>query len=83
MRILAAIAVIGIVLAILAAVFFFGGFYSVAGTAEDPAIVRWALVQVRTASINRHAHDQPPSTFNDPRATPASFCMASSRSRLW
>src|SRR6186997_1693347 len=66
MRLLALIGTLAIVVGIGAAVFFFGGFYSVAGTAEDPAIVRWALVQVRTASINRHAHDQPPSTFNDP-----------------
>jgi mono/diheme cytochrome c family protein len=65
MRILAAIGALAIVGAIGAAVFFFGGFYSVAGTAEDPAIVHWALVQVRTASINRHALDQPPANFNE------------------
>jgi mono/diheme cytochrome c family protein len=63
MRILAAIGALAIIVAVGAAVFFFGGFYSVAG--EDPAVVRWALVQVRTASINRHAHDQPPANFND------------------
>jgi mono/diheme cytochrome c family protein len=66
MRILAAIGALAIIVAVGAAVFFFGGFYSVAGTAGDPAIVDWALVRVRTASINRHAHDQPPPTFNDP-----------------
>ena len=66
MRILAAIGALAIIGAIGAAVFFFGGFYSVAGTAEDPAIVHWALVQVRTASINRHALDQPPANLNDP-----------------
>src|ERR1044071_1050985 len=47
-----------------ASVFFFGGYYSVAGTAEDPGIVRWALIQVRTASINRHAVDQPPGNLD-------------------
>jgi len=47
-----------------AAVFFFAGYYSVAGTAEDPAIVHWALTQVRSASINRYAHDQPPPAIN-------------------
>jgi mono/diheme cytochrome c family protein len=66
MRILAAIGALAIIVAVGAVVFFFGGFYRVAGTAEDPAIVRWTLIQVRTASINRHAHDQPPATFNDP-----------------
>jgi mono/diheme cytochrome c family protein len=65
MRILAVIGGLAIIVAIGAAVFFFGGFYSVAGTAEDPAIVHWALVQVRTASIDRYAHDQPPASIND------------------
>jgi mono/diheme cytochrome c family protein len=66
MRILATIGALAIILGLSAAVFFFGGFYSVAGTAEDPAIVNWALVKVRTASINRYAHDQPPASINDP-----------------
>ena len=54
MRILAVVGALAIIAGISAAVFFFGGFYSVAGTAEDPALVRWALIQVRTASIDRH-----------------------------
>jgi mono/diheme cytochrome c family protein len=66
MRILATIGGLAIAVAIGAAVFFFGGFYSVAGTAEDPAVVNWALVQVRTASIDRYANDQPPASINDP-----------------
>ena len=66
MRILALIGALAVIGAIGAAVFFFGGFYSVAGTMEDPAIVHWALVQVRTASIKNYAHDAPPATFNDP-----------------
>ena len=65
MRILAAIGALAIIVGIGAAIFFFGGFYSVAGTAEDPAIVTWALTRVRTASINRHAGDQPPASIND------------------
>jgi mono/diheme cytochrome c family protein len=68
MRILAAIGALALVVAVGAAVVFFGGFYSVAGTQEDPAIVHWALVQVRTASINRHAHDTPPASINSPNA---------------
>jgi mono/diheme cytochrome c family protein len=64
MRILAAIGALAIIVGIGAAVFFFGGFYSVAATAEDPAIVTWALTQVRTASIDRHAQDLPPPSLD-------------------
>ncbi len=71
MRILAAIGGLAIVVAIGMAAFFFGGFYSVAGTTEDPAIVHWALLQVRTASINRHAQDQLPPSISDPASVPA------------
>src|SRR5690242_3399206 len=66
MRFLAFIGALAIIVGIGAAVFFLGGFYSVAGTAEDPGIVKWALVQVRTASINRHATDVPPASISDP-----------------
>ena len=55
MRFFGFIGLVGIALAIAAAVFFFGGFYSVAGTQPDPAIVATALTQVREASISRHA----------------------------
>ncbi|MFZ0067623.1 MAG: c-type cytochrome [Pseudolabrys sp.] len=65
MRIFAVVGALAIIAGIGAAVFFFGGFYSVAGTAEDPAIVRWALIQVRTASIDRHAQDRPPASISD------------------
>ena len=68
MRILAVIGALAIIVGIGAAVFFFGGFYSVAGTAEDPAIVTWALTRVRTASIDRHAQDQPPAFHQRRRA---------------
>jgi mono/diheme cytochrome c family protein len=71
MRILAMIGALAIIVGVGVAIFFFGGYYSVAGTAEDPAIVRWALIQIRTASINRYAHDQPPATINDPATTQA------------
>jgi mono/diheme cytochrome c family protein len=66
MRIPAAIGTLAVIGAAGAAAFFFGGFYSVAGTVKDPDIVHWALVQVRTASIKRHADDEPPATFNEP-----------------
>jgi mono/diheme cytochrome c family protein len=65
MRILSAIGALAIVAGIAAAAFFFGGFYDVAGTSEDPSLVTWALTQVRTASINRHANDAPPASFKD------------------
>jgi mono/diheme cytochrome c family protein len=66
LRILAAIGALAIVSALAAAVFFFGGFYNVAGAAPDLGIVRWALVQVRTASIDRHADRQTQSGMDDP-----------------
>ena len=66
MRFLAVIGALAIVVAVGAAVYFFGGFYSVAGTQEDPALVHWALVKVRTVSIARHATDTPPANLSDP-----------------
>jgi cytochrome c553 len=65
MRLLTLIGALAVIAGIGAAVVFFGGFYSVAGTQEDPAAVHWALVQVRTASIVRHAHDIPPTNLGD------------------
>jgi mono/diheme cytochrome c family protein len=65
MRLLATIGALAIVFGIGCAVFFFGGYYSVAGTAEDPAAVSWALTKVRVASVNRHATDSPPASFGD------------------
>ena len=66
MRLLAFIGALAILVAIAAAVYFFGGFYSVAATQEDPAFVKWALVNVRMASINRHATDAPPIPIDNP-----------------
>jgi hypothetical protein len=71
MKIFAAIGFLAVAAAVVAAGFFFGGFYSVAGTAEDPAIVKWALVHVRTASINRNAKDTPPANLGDPATVQA------------
>src|ERR1700748_1051991 len=65
MRVLATIGALAIVVALGCAVYFFGGYYSVAGTTEDPAAVTWALTKVRTASIERHANDTPPTSLND------------------
>jgi len=71
MPILAKVGGLAILAGAGAAVFFFGGYYSVAGTAEDPGVVTWALTQVRTASIDRHALDQPPASISDPASVQA------------
>src|SRR5215475_1003600 len=71
MRVLSAIGALAIVAGIACAVFFFGGFYSVAGTADDPAAVTWALTRVRTASIDRHANDKPPVSLDDAKTVQA------------
>ena len=65
MRLLAVIGALAIVFAIGAAVYFFGGFYSVAAT-EEIAPVAWVLVHVRQASIDRHAAEGPPMSLDDP-----------------
>jgi mono/diheme cytochrome c family protein len=71
MRVLALIGALAIVVAVGAAVYFFGGFYSVAATEAEPAPVAWALVKVREASVGRHASEQPPASFNDQASVPA------------
>jgi hypothetical protein len=69
MRILTFLALIG-TLAMLGGVgiatFFFGGFFNVAANHPDPDIVNWTLVQVRKASVTRHATDHPPGSLDDP-----------------
>ena len=65
MKILALIGLLAILAAIAAGVFFFGGFYSVAGTAGEPEVVKWALSKVRQASVVRHAKDRPPGSLDD------------------
>jgi mono/diheme cytochrome c family protein len=64
MRLLAVIGALAIVVAIAAAVYFFGGFYSVAAT-EEIRPVAWVLAQVRQASVDRHATDGPPMPLDD------------------
>ena len=66
LKFLASIGVLAILGAIVVGIYFLGGYYSVAGTAPDPSLVAWALAQVRTASIERHAKDNPPLSLNDP-----------------
>jgi mono/diheme cytochrome c family protein len=66
MKFLSLVGALAIIIAVAAAVFFFGGFYDVAATQPDPGIVSWALEHVREASIERHAVDQPPVSMEDP-----------------
>ncbi len=66
MRLLALIGALGLIGAIVAAAYFFGGFYSVAGTADEPEIVKSVLIRVRTASIARHAKDPAPANLEEP-----------------
>src|SRR5947209_18207106 len=62
---LALIGLLAILTGIGAGFFFFGGYYSVSTTAYEPAIVRWAFVSVREASVRRHANDMPPSPLDN------------------
>jgi mono/diheme cytochrome c family protein len=65
MRILSLIGALGVLGAIAAAVFFFGGYFNIAATQQDPGIVVWAIEHVREASIDRHATDAPPANLGD------------------
>lgn len=65
MRLLALIGALGLIGAVIAAGFFFGGFYSVAGTAYEPEIVKSVLIRVRTASVARHAKDPAPANLEE------------------
>jgi cytochrome c553 len=71
MRILAVIGALAIVVALVAAVYFFGGIYSVAASNEDAGPVAWALTKVRTASIGRRGREKPPISLDDAAAVQA------------
>ena len=71
MRLLALIGFLAIVVGVAALVFFFGGFFNVAATNAEPAPVSWALINVRMASIDRNATEQPPSGFDTPEKVQA------------
>ena len=66
MRILAGIGFVASVIAVGAAIFFFGGFFNVAASEKDPDFVNWFLIQVRTASIRHHASDAVAVSLEDP-----------------
>ena len=71
MRFLAFIGALAILGAIAAAIYLFGGFYSVAENEDNPAIVDWALASVRGASVAGHATDQPLANLDDPETVKA------------
>ena len=71
MRFLTFIGALAIVVAVAAAVYFFGGFYTVAATQPDLAVVDWALKTVRMASMSRHATERVPATLDDPAVVQA------------
>jgi mono/diheme cytochrome c family protein len=66
MRLLAAIGALTVVVAVAGAVYFLGGFYSVAATEPHFDIVAWGLERVREASIKRHSVGAPPISLEDP-----------------
>jgi mono/diheme cytochrome c family protein len=67
MRFLAAIGALAIILAAVAGIFFFGGFYDVAAAVDDPSFVKWALIRTRTASVAHHEGElgDPPLALDD------------------
>ena len=71
MRFLALIGALAIIAAIAAAIYFFGGFYNVAETADNPAIVDWALASVRGASVVAHGTAAAPANLDDPATVKA------------
>jgi mono/diheme cytochrome c family protein len=65
MRVLAVIGALAIVVAVAAAAYFFGGFYDVAASTDDPKPVEWMLVRVREASMDRRSNDKAPIKLDD------------------
>jgi mono/diheme cytochrome c family protein len=64
MRLLSLIGLLAIVVGIAALVFFFGGFFNVSAQNEEPAPVKWALIKVRMAAVDRYATANPPSGYD-------------------
>ena len=71
MRFLALIGALAIIVAVGAAIYFFGGFYSVAENEDNPAVVDWALASIRGASVAGHATETPPANLDDPETVKA------------
>jgi mono/diheme cytochrome c family protein len=65
MRFLAFIGALAILGGLALAFYFFGGFYNVGQSADNPALMDWALSSVRGASVAGHATDVPPANLDD------------------
>ena len=65
-NVLAAIGLLSVIMGASAAIFFFGGYFNVAATASEPALMRWALIHVREASVQRHANELPSVALTSP-----------------
>jgi hypothetical protein len=66
MRYLAIIGILAIIAGIGAAIYFFGGYYSVAAAEPSLGIIDWALEHIRDASIEHHATGPSPVRLDDP-----------------
>ena len=77
--ILSLIGVLAILGAVFAAAFFFGGFFNVAASEDDPDFVNWAIEHVRAASIARHATVLPTGSLDDPALVQAGAKAFSTR----
>jgi len=63
---LAFIGTLAILVGIVAAGFFFLGFYNIGANQEDPAVVSWALPKVREAAVDRYSAGlKPPMSLDD------------------
>jgi mono/diheme cytochrome c family protein len=71
LKILALIGLLAILAAVGGGVFFFGGYYNVAATHADPAIVEWVLERVRKASVVHYAGVTGSVTLDDPAVVQA------------
>ena len=63
-----ALVTIGALVVVVAAVVFviiYSGVFNVAATVEDSPLLRWALITVREASVERHADVSAPETAGD------------------
>ncbi len=71
MRFLAFIGALAIIAAIGAAIYFFGGFFNVGQTSNNPAIVEWALASVRGASVVARGTEAAPANLDDEQTVKA------------
>jgi hypothetical protein len=70
-KFLGLVGLLAILGAIAGAAYFFGGFFDVAASYDDPELVNWAIEHVRDASVARHAKDRPPGSLDDPKLVQA------------